>query len=58
MLILIILLILLFGGGGYYRNYYPGYSYSDYGHGGFIPILLVILMVWFLIGNVHGFPLR
>jgi hypothetical protein len=59
-ILLLVLLVLLFGaGGGYYGGWYgPRYNYGNYGYGGLLPILLVILLVWFLIGNVHGFPIR
>ena len=46
MLLLIIILLLLFGGGGGY------YGYSNYGPtGGIVPILLVVLEIWLLVGR-------
>jgi hypothetical protein len=46
MLLLIIVLLLIFGGGGGY------YGYTNYGHvGGLVPIILVIVIVWLLVGR-------
>jgi hypothetical protein len=58
MILILLLVLLLCGGGGYWGGYYGPYNHANYGYGGLLPILLVILLVWFLIGNVHGFPIR
>lgn len=45
-MLLIIILVLLFGGGGGY------YGYNAYGPaGGIVPLILVILVVWLLVGR-------
>ena len=48
-LIIIIVLFVLFGGGYWgYRSYGPLYG------GGWIGLVLIILLILFLTGNLHG----
>jgi hypothetical protein len=51
LLIIVTVLILLLGGGGYYNGYYGPYNYSSYGPTGFLPIILVIVVIWLLMGR-------
>jgi hypothetical protein len=51
LLIIVIVLVLLLGGGGYYGGYYGPYNYGTYGPTGLLPILLIIVVVWFLLGH-------
>ena len=49
LLFLLVVLILLFGGGGgYYSGWYGPYAYTNYGYGGFVPLLIVIVLIVFL----------
>jgi hypothetical protein len=51
LVLLVVVLILLFGGGGYYTGAFGPYAYGTYGYGGFLPILLVVVLVWLLLGR-------
>jgi len=55
-ILLIVVLILLFGGGGgYYYGRGAGWRAPQYG-GGFLGLVLVILLVLWLTGNIGAGP--
>ena len=57
MLILIIVLVLLFGGGGgFYYGRGAGWGTPHYG-GGFLGLVLIILLILWLTGNLSGGPM-
>ena len=48
-ILIIVVLLLMFGGGYYgYRSYGPAYG------GGWIGLILVILLIVWLLGGLHG----
>ena len=54
MLLLIIILVLLFGGGGGYYGWNTGVGPLGPGPaGGIVPILLVLLVVWLVMGGAR-----
>ena len=47
MLLILIIVLILFGGGG------GAYGYRNYGaSGGLVPLVLVVLVIWLLVGRV------
>jgi len=54
MLVLILILILLFGGVGYRGGWYGPYNHKKYGYPGLLPIILIVVVLWLLLGGGLG----
>lgn len=52
LLLLIVVLVLLFGGGG---GYYAHNRYGGRGLGGVLGLVIVVLVIVWLVGGLHGF---
>jgi hypothetical protein len=51
LILLIVIIVVLFGGGG---GYYAHRSYGGRGLGGVLGLLVVILLILWLVGGLHG----